>query len=163
MFEYLTDTLQLWGEIIAEEYKNKLNNEGISASGKLADSVKSLFSVNGTTYEVSLSLEEYWKNIENGRGPTKNNGDGQLRRSILEWIRVKPVLPTPLENGKLPTESQLAYLISRKIHTLGYEGKQPLKRTLDENRGDIIKDIEDALSKDLSTDVLNILRTIDSK
>lgn len=155
MFEYLTDTLQLWGEIIAEEYKNKLNNEGISASGKLADSVKSLFSVNGTTYEVSLSLEEYWKNIE--------NGDGQLRRSILEWIRVKPVLPTPLENGKLPTESQLAYLISRKIHTLGYEGKQPLKRTLDENRGDIIKDIEDALSKDLSTDVLNILRTIDSK
>lgn len=163
MFEHLTDTLQLWGEIIAEEYKNKLDNEGISASGKLADSVKSLFSVNGTTFEVSLSLLDYWKNVENGRGATKNNGDGQVRRSILEWIRVKPVLPTPMENGKLPTESQLAYLISRKIHTLGYEGKQPLKRTLDENKGDIVKDIEDALSKDLSEDVLRVLSTINGK
>lgn len=162
MFEYLSDTLQLWGEIIAEEYKNKLNNEGITASGKLADSVKALFSVNGNTFEVSLSLESYWKSIENGRPPTKNNGNGELRRAILDWIKVKPVLPTPI-NGKLPTESQLAYLISRKIHKFGYEGKQPLKRTLDENRIDIIKDIEDALSKDLSTDILNVLRTIDTK
>lgn len=162
MFEHLADTLQLWGEIVAEEYKNTLYFEGIEASGKLSNSVKSLFSINGNTYEVSLSLESYWKQVEEGRGPTKGSGNGELRRNILEWIRVKPVLPTPY-NGKLPTEEQLAYLISRKIHKVGYEGKQPLKKTIDKLRDDIYKDIEDALSKDLSTDVLNILRTIDSK
>lgn len=159
MFEHLTDTLQLWGEIIAEEYKNKLSSEGINASGKLSNSVKSLFSINGTTYEVDLQLESYWKQIEEGRGPTKSNGDGQLRRSILEWIRVKPILPTPYD-GKLPTEEQLAYLISRKIHMLGYEGKQPLKKTIDGLKDDIYRDIEAALAKDLSTDIMHILSTI---
>lgn len=162
MFEHLADTLQLWGEIVAEEYKNKLQGEDINASGKLSNSVKTVFAVNGNSYEVSLSLEDYWKQVEYGRQPTKNDGNGELRRNILEWIRVKPVIPTPF-NGKLPTEEQLAYLISRKIHMYGYEGKQPLKRTIDELKVEIHRDIEEALSKDLSTDVLNILRTIDTE
>lgn len=162
MFEHLADTLQLWGEIVAEEYKNKLQGEDINASGKLSNSVKTVFAVNGNNYEVSLSLEDYWKQVEYGRQPTKNDGNGELRRNILEWIRVKPVIPTPF-NGKLPTEEQLAYLISRKIHIYGYEGKQPLKRTIEELKVEIHRDIEEALSKDLSTDVLNILRTIDTE
>lgn len=162
MFEHLADTLQLWGEIVAEEYKNKLQGEDINASGKLSNSVKTVFAVNGNSYEVSLSLEDYWKQVEYGRQPTKNDGNGELRRNILEWIRVKPVIPTPF-NGKLPTEEQLAYLISRKIHMYGYEGKQPLKRTIEELKVEIHRDIEEALSKDLSTDVLNILRTIDTE
>lgn len=162
MFEHLADTLQLWGEIIAEEYKNKLQGEDINASGKLSNSVKTVFAVNGNSYEVSLSLEDYWKQVEYGRQPTKNDGNGELRRNILEWIRVKPVIPTPF-NGKLPTEEQLAYLISRKIHMYGYEGKQPLKRTIEELKVEIHRDIEEALSKDLSTEVLNILRTIDTE
>jgi hypothetical protein len=160
MFEHLADVLELWGEIIAEEYKETLQREGINVSHKLSDSVKCLpVDVNGNIYEVSLQLEEYWKAVEYGRKPTQNNGDGQLRRNILEWIKVKPVLPTPYE-GKLPTEEQLAYLISRKIHQLGYEGKQPLKKTVDENKSEMLQDIEDALSKDLSEEVVRILRTI---
>lgn len=163
MYEHLADTLQLWGEIVAEEYKNKLDNEGITASGNLANSVKMVYNENGVLFEVSLSLADYWKNIEDGRGPTKNDGDGAVRRNILEWIRVKPVIPRPMENGKLPTEAQLAYLISRKIHTLGYEGKQPLKRTMDELREEIVKDIKVAVEKDLSREVTVILHSIDGK
>lgn len=159
MFEKLADTLELWGEIIAEEYKNTLFFEGIEASGKLSNSVKSIFKVDGNVYEVDFQLEEYWKAVEYGRKPTSNNGDGQLRRSILDWIKVKPILPTPYD-GKLPTEEQLAYLISRKIHRVGYEGKQPLKKTVEANLVEMYADIEKALSEDLSTDVLNILRTI---
>lgn len=160
MFENLVEELKIWGELIADEYKDKLSNEGITASGKLANSVKVLFNNSGTLYEVSLQLESYYRQIEEGRGVTRNNGDGQLRRAILEWIRVKSVLPRPY-NGKLPTENQLAYLISRKIHNLGYEGKRPLGRTLDENKDAIYRDIEKALKKDLNTDIINILRTIE--
>lgn len=160
MFENLVEELEIWGELIASEYKDKLNNEGISASGRLANSVKVLFRNSGRLYEVCLQLEDYYKYIEGGRGVTRNNGDGQLRRAILDWIRVKPILPQPYD-GKLPTENQLAYLISRKIHNLGYEGKRPLGRTIDENKRDIYRDIERALQKDLNTDVLKILRTIE--
>lgn len=160
MFENLVEELEIWGELIASEYKDKLNSEDISASGRLANSVKVLFRNSGRLYEVCLQLEDYYKYIEGGRGVTRNNGDGQLRRAILDWIRVKPILPQPYD-GKLPTENQLAYLISRKIHNLGYEGKRPLGRTIDENKRDIYRDIERALQKDLNTDVLKILRTIE--
>lgn len=160
MFENLVEELKIWGELLAQEYKDRLKNEGISASGRLYNSVRSSVNISGNHYEVVLNLEEWWKYIEGGRGVTRNNGDGELRRAILEWIRVKPILPRPY-NGKLPTENQLAYLISRKIHNLGYEGKRPLGRILDENRDAVYRDIEKALQKDLNTDVLNILRTIE--
>lgn len=156
MFENLINTLELWGDIIASEYKTKLTNEGISTTGKLFDSVVRLpVSVNGTTYEVSLQLEKYWEQVEYGRGKTVNGGTGEVRK--------KPVLPRPMENGKLPTEEQLAYLISRKIHREGYRGKRPLGRTLDELREDIKNDIAMALGKDLSIEVMEILKEIDSK
>lgn len=164
MFENLIECLEYWGERIAAEYKDKLNNEGITASGKLANSVKCLpVDVNGNIYEVSLQLEEYWKAIEEGRKPTENGGNGDLRRAILEWIRVKPVVPRPMANGKLPTEEQLAFLISRKIHREGYKGRQPLQRTIDELRDDILADIKEAVEKDLSEEVIVMLRTIEIK
>lgn len=164
MFENLIECLEYWGERIAAEYKDTLQREGINASHKLSDSVKCLpVDVNGNIYEVSLQLEEYWKAIEDGRAPTKNSGNGELRRAILEWIRVKPVIPRPMENGKLPTEEQLAFLISRKIHREGYKGRQPLQRTIDELRDDILADIKEAVEKDLSEEVIVMLRTIEIK
>lgn len=156
MFENLIEELKIWGELIASEYKDKLQNEGISASGKLANSVQVLFNNRGSMYEVSLQLEDYWKYIEEGRPPTSRNGNGELRRNILNWIKVKHIIPRPY-NGKLPTENQLSYLISRKIHRLGYEGKQPLKKTLDELKDAIYRDIEKALAKDLSNEVLTFM------
>ena len=159
MFENLVECLSKLGEEIKESYKNKLESEGINASGKLSNSVKAQVTVNGNIYEIVLSLEDYWKYIEKGRPKTQNSGNGELRRAILEWIRVKPVLPQPY-NGKLPTEEQLAFLISRKIHREGYEGKQPLHNTLEDMKDTIYKEIEEALVKDISMDIYNILRTI---
>ena len=107
-------------------------------------------------------MEEYWKAIEDGRGPTKNDGNGELRRAILEWIRIKPVIPRPI-NGKLPTEAQLAFLISRKIHREGYEGRQPLKRTIERLRDEIYEDIQEAIEKDLNEEVMVLIHTINGK
>ena len=162
MFENLVECLTNLGEEIKEAYKDRLETEGINASGKLSNSVKAQVSVNGSVYEIVLQLEDYWKYIEKGRPSTQNNGNGELRRAILEWIRVKPIIPQPY-NGKLPTEEQLAYLISRKIHRYGYEGKQPLHHTLEDMKDRIYEEIEQALAKDISIDVYNILRTITAK
>ena len=162
MFENLVKCMSELAEEIKEAYKGRLDTEGINASGKLSNSVKADLRINGTVYEAVLQLEDYWKYIEKGRPKTQNNGNGELRRAILEWIRVKPVIPQPY-NGKLPTEEQLAYLISRKIHRYGYEGKQPLHNTLEDMKDVIYERIEEALAKDLATDILNILRTITHK
>ena len=159
MFDNLVKCLTDLGEDIKEMYKQQLATDGINASGKLSNSVKSLVKVNDNVYEIDLQLEDYFRYVEDGRKRTENGGNGELRRNILDWIKVKPILPTPF-NGKLPTESQLAYLISRKIHTLGYEGKRPLHKTLETNKEKIYSEIESALAKDLSADILNVLRTI---
>lgn len=145
-----------FAELMVDGYRERLASEGINASGSLSDSVTAKIEHNGTEYEVSLMLNEYWKYIEGGRLPTKNDGDGQLRRNILQWIKTKPVLPKPF-NGKLPTEEQLAYLISRKIHTEGYEGKEPLKKTFEVVEDMLKEDLLNAFSEDIIEDIEKII------
>lgn len=143
-------------ELMRDGYKERLASEGINASGSLSNSVTANVEMDGTVFEVSLTLNEYWKYIEGGRPPTQNNGNGELRRNILQWIKVKPVLPTPF-NGKLPTEEQLAYLISRKIHREGYEGKEPLKKTFEEVEDMLKSDLEIAFAEDIAEDIEKIM------
>lgn len=143
-------------ELMRDGYKERLASEGINASGSLSNSVTANVEMDGTVFEVSLTLNEYWKYIEGGRPPTQNNGNGELRRNILQWIKVKPVLPKPF-NGKLPTEEQLAYLISRKIHREGYEGKEPLKKTFEELEDMLKSDLEIAFAEDIAEDIEKIM------
>lgn len=154
-FTHLEKVLQEYGERVKTTYQGKLDSEGVNATGSLKNSISVIVEKDETTIEVSLNLNHYWKWIEGGRPPTQNNGNGELRRAILDWIRVKPVLPTPF-NGKLPTEEQLAYLISRKIHTLGYEGKGLLKESQDENE-EFLMNVELALLEDVGKDIEEVL------
>ena len=158
-FKRVEDVLINYALLVRDGYREKLASEGINASGSLSNSVQAMVDVNGTQYEVYLTLNDYWKWIEGGRPPTQQNGDGELRRKILEWIKVKPVIPTPF-NGKLPTEEQLAYLISRKIHTLGYEGKQPLQKTIDELEDMMFEDLQNAMAEDIAEEVDKIMLLI---
>ena len=67
---------------------------------------------------------------------------------------MKPVLPRPMSNGKLPTEKQLAFLISRKIATVGIEPKPMLKKTLDQLNGYYIEMIKDAIAEDVQKAII---------
>lgn len=154
-FTHLEKVLREYAERVKATYQDYLNSEGVNASGSLRDSISIGVDVDGHRYDVFLNLNKYWKWIEGGRPPTQNNGDGELRRAILDWIRVKPVLPTPI-NGKLPTEEQLAYLISRKIHTEGYEGKGLLKQSQDDNE-EFLNNIQYAMLEDIERDINEVL------
>lgn len=155
-FKRVEKVLIDFAELMRDGYKERLASEGINASGSLSNSVAAQVEMNGTVFEVSLTLNEYWKYIEGGRPPTQNNGNGELRRSILQWIKVKPVLPKPFD-GKLPTEEQLAYLISRKIHKEGYEGKEPLKKTFEVVEDMLRDDLEIAFAEDIAEDIEKIM------
>lgn len=154
-FTHLEKVLREYAERVKATYQDYLDSEGVNASGSLRDSISIGVDVDGHRYDVFLNLNKYWKWIEGGRPPTQNNGDGELRRAILDWIRVKPVLPTPF-NGKLPTEEQLAYLISRKIHQEGYEGKGLLKQSVNDNE-EFLNVVQYAMLEDIERDINEVL------
>lgn len=154
-FIHTEKVLLEYGERVKASYQENLDSEGVNASGNLRNSVSVIVEKDERSIEVALNLNSYWKWIEGGRPATQNGGDGELRRAILDWIRVKPVMPTPF-NGKLPTEPQLAYLISRKIHTLGYEGKGLLKKSMDANE-EFLMNLELALLEDVEKSLEEVL------
>lgn len=107
--------------------KSVISSNGSNASGTLSKSITGIVKMNDKYLTVSISLEDYWKYIEYGTNPHFPPVD-----KIREWIRVKPVLPRPLASGKLPTENQLAFLISRKISKFGTKPKPFLNNTKEE-------------------------------
>ena len=121
------------------EYLDNSLNDKRTATGNLATNGKPFVHINGQVYTIGVSMEDYWKWAENGRKPSKF----PPIEKIKEWIRIKPVLPRQI-NGKLPTENQLAYLISRKIAIEGTEGSHLFEKTI--NEFDLIAKLYDAVA-----------------
>ena len=95
----------------------------------------------GKYLTISLNLQYYWKYVEDGTKPHFPPVE-----DILQWIKVKPVLPRK-NNGKLPTQKQLAYLISRKISKVGTKAYKPLNKAM--SRFKLQQKVLKALSQEL--------------
>lgn len=148
-------------------YKSNLLKGDWKASGKLIDSVHTFITVNGKTATVQMSLLDYWKYTEVGRGPTKKGGNGALRLNILQWIKDKGLQPN--DNSNLPREKKLermSYAITRKIHNLGWTKQatdKPYATTLDELNSKYLPLFEDALKQDTEQIVAIIWNNIFQK
>lgn len=156
-FENVKNVLNDFGKYLVEEYKEQLILSDSNASDQLYNSLSYIVSNNGTTFEVKLELMDYWKWLENGR----KAGKMPPINAIKQWIEVKPVIPRPMSNGKLPTVNQLSYLIARKIGLEGTIGKHLLQTSID-NVWDVFEEfIAEAFAKDLEKDIelnLGVLR-----
>ena len=148
----LEKTLRDYAKDARELYKYQISLGGKNASRKLIDSVNSQIFVNDRGYDVTLRLQEYWKYIESGRKPGKFPPVGAL----IRWIQVKPIIPKPDKNGKLPSPKQLAYLIGRKIEQEGIAPFPALKTTQE----DLDRIYHGKLSEALGHDVSNYIRKI---
>lgn len=111
--------------LFALALKERLEKNGSNASGMLSNSIKGKVKYDGKYVSVYVDLEDYWKYVENGTKPHFPPVD-----AIKQWIKVKPVLPRPLKDGKLPTENQLAFLIGRKISKVGTKANPFLAPTI---------------------------------
>ena len=151
-------TLDEYAEKAEELYKRKLTDKGINASYKLLNSVETTVKRNDDTFTVTINLEDYWYYVENGRGP----GKFPLIDKILEWIRVKPVIPYSDSRGRLPTEEQLAFLISSKIAEQGTEGRKVLAETVEELNNYYLPLLQQALDRDFNMMSYNIQSYISS-
>ena len=152
-FENLQQTLEEYGQEVRNLYQDKLILHDRIASGDLLNSVEFEVAGGDQKWEVTLTLAKYWKYVEYDTRP-----HWPPINKILEWVRIKPVLPRPDANGKLPTPEGLAFLISRKISEQGTKGTHDLEDTLEEINERYRDKIVLALAKDGETlyKVLNI-------
>lgn len=134
-------------EDFIKTYKGLLIRDNKKASGNLISSLKplSIQFTNGKV-EADISIASYWKYVEYGRRP----GKFPPVNKILEWIKIKPVIPRPMNGLKPPTEPQLAFLIARKIAREGIKPGNQFEEALNITWAKYEKQISDAISKDLN-------------
>lgn len=156
MYENVKTVLNKFGKLLVEEYRNNLTEKNVNASYALYNSVSYVVESNVTNFEVTLNLEEHWKYIEKGR----KAGKYPPISAIEKWIEIKPVLPRPMSNGKLPTTKQLAYLIARKIGLEGIAPRPILQDSIDDVFAQMFEELEEALMKDVQTEFELILGII---
>ena len=144
------DKIQLIADQIVELYKQQLESKGIPASGSLGDTASVEVELSGSKLIVSLNLEHYWRYVEYGRRP----GKMPPIDNIEDWIRVKPVIPKPID-GKVPSSKSLAYLIARKIGREGIQGRRPLEATVySDGFESVMNDIKAEITKQLKQTML---------
>lgn len=138
--------LETLGDQIIDVYRRKLYEGGSNASGLLGNSLSCIVKTEDGVYDLYLSLQDYWKYVENGRQP----GKFPPLDVIKQWIQIKPVIPN-IRNGKLPTLDQLTFLISRSIARNGIPAKNYLGSTLDIIKQDIT--LNDGIHQDIEDKV----------
>lgn len=138
------EVLGRYGMEVRNGYQDKLIEHNRIASGRLLNSIEFFTEIDDTTYEVYLRLEDYWKYVENDTVPHMPPVN-----KILEWVRVKPVLPRP-KDGRLPTPEGLAWAIARTIEKEGTEGTHDLEQTLEVVNARYFVLITEALAEDLA-------------
>lgn len=160
--ENVRQTLEEYANEVRNLYQDNLITNDRISSGGLLNGVEYIVEQNGQEYSVSLELNKYWKYIEYGvqgkkntKSPYKNPG-WKAFPAIMDWIMVKPVLPRPFDNGKMPKPKQLAYLITSKIVENGTEAGEELQDALDV----INEKYQNKLVYALQADAENILKVI---
>lgn len=150
--ENVLAVLEEYAREVTESYRARLLADDRRASGELIDSVTCQVVTRTGGWDVTLTLRDYWKYVEYGTRP-----HWPPREAILRWIRMKPVIPRPGADGRVPTERQLAFLIARKISRVGTEGRPSLRRTLEELNAIYLPRLESALAEDAGEYVRRVM------
>lgn len=152
--EGLVRVIQNWGEQLAAEMRINLLKQKRKASGRLLSSIAAPLKINSpTSYTSEIVAEDYAEFVDAGRPPTRTKGNGQLYRSIQEWIvekRIKDNKGRKYTSRKQEVNS-LAAAISKSIHKKGYKGKPFIVPALKKVSVQILTErIEKYLSQELS-------------
>lgn len=137
---------------VEENYKEHLAQSGrYTTEYTLIDSVRTQVVVGDNGYDITMTLRDYWKWVENDTKP-----HFPPPSAILRWIEIKPIIPRPDRNGKVPRPKQLAYLIGRKISRVGTQGSHDLEKVKDA----VIPAYRDKIATALGHDMENYIRKV---
>ena len=110
------------------EFNDRYTERGVPSgySQRLIDSVKTQVVVGDRAWEITMTLNDYWKYVEDDTKP-----HFPPVNKILEWVNIKPVLRRPDANGRIPSPQSLAFLIGRAISEHGTKGTHDLEKVKD--------------------------------
>lgn len=162
-FTELQKVLQDLANDIRENYKEHLEyNDHFTTERKLLDSIRTQVVVGDQAFEITMTLQDYWKYVEEGVQGGNNftspygNPGWKAYPFILHWIDIKPVIPRPNSNGTIPTPKQLGYLITRSIVENGTVGTHDLAKT----KEGVIPWYKEKIAAALGHDMENYIRKL---
>lgn len=144
-YKHLTEILNRVGTELRDKYKEKIKN-GAFATGKLYNSINYKISISDTTVKLSLLMEDYWINVENGRVVGKKMPPLSV---IRKWMVTRSI----------PDNKGTAYLIARKISEKGIKAKPYLRNTYNEVMPNYKVEITNALKKDIKNAIKQQVNT----
>lgn len=148
MWEKTYEVLKEYAIELRNTLQDSYINDDRIATGDLLNSVEYIIEKDNRQIEVSLQLKEWWKYVEEDTKPHFPPPD-----AMLNYIKAKPILPKPDNNGKLPTPNQLAYLIGRKISEVGTTGTHNVRDTVRLINERYEEKIGQAISEDINNEL----------
>lgn len=116
-----------------------------------ANDVKAMVTEGDRAFEVTINLKEYWKYVENDTRP-----HWPPPQAIARWVEIKPVIPYPDANGRIPSPKSLAYLIGRKISREGTTGSHDFR----DSREAVLARFRTRIRAAMAKDVQNYVRAL---
>lgn len=101
----------------------------------------------GSLYEVTVRVPDYFKYIESGR---RAGAKMPPRDAMLRFIEKRHITPYPDSRGRVPSLNSLAFLIGRKISRDGIPARPILQDSIVSLKTDIDTILTDAVTKDLN-------------
>ena len=152
---------------IADELKSGFVNE-IASSGKAmspdgaGNADNFIVDIKDGVLTITSKLP-YMGALEFGRGPSKNDGDGAVRRGLEGWLRAKNLQLYKYTGGGArqavsTTDSYIrktAFIMARKIHEQGWEGIGFAAKTVDRLSDSIQRRLGDAYARQLEQIINN--------
>lgn len=158
LFPNLVEVLDAYGKTLVERYREGLIEGDHIATGNLYRSVSSEVTLNGQSFIVEFRMPEYGEYLEQGTRP-----HFPPTNQILSWIRAKRIVPRRDQQGKLPTEKQLSYLIARKISEEGTPATHLWEKANALTYNEWNKLIDEAIAIDLNLNLEEILQSLNQK
>lgn len=118
---------------LAQGYRTLLVVNDKVATGKLKDFTTRV-EITDDNLKVIYNLPEYWQWVEDGRPPSTMHRPPALQPAILDWIEQRNIVPRAGKDGKIPSNEELSWMITKKIHKAGYKGKPMLKQSLEDGK-----------------------------
>lgn len=145
-FQNTQKVLNQYAQRLIERYRDNLKTDNSIASGALYDNITYQVNTGVQSFEVVITLEDYWKYVESGR---RAGAKMPPIDAIADWITVKPIIPRMDSSGRVPSVRQLAYLISRSISIKGIPAKNGFQKAYDSLLDELYQDIRNAVVMDL--------------
>ena len=152
-FPRTEEVMRQLAEEFRQEYIKNLVRDGrftYFGTERLVDTITAKVTVDDKSFTASLNMNAYWESLEYGTGPERGRAQyWPPTQAIARWVQVKPAIPRPGDNGRIPTPKQLTYFIKKKIHDEGTKGTHDFEKTQNEVLPRYYERIGTALSEDI--------------